>query len=151
MRQRDRGESGFTLVEVLVAAGLLVVGISGAAQLLVLSSQATRDAGRTTVATLLAQQQMEVLRGAPWGSAALDFSPPDTLTVDRIGYVDYLDDSGGVVGDGTSPPPAAARFVRRWSVRPLASDPADAVLVEVLVLPRPGAGAHLLSVRTRWE
>jgi hypothetical protein len=46
--------------------------------------------------------------------------------------VDYLDGKGTWVGTGVSPPPAA-RYVRRWCVRPLPEDPLDTLVIQVLV------------------
>ena len=44
---------------------------------------------------------------------------------------------------------AAAAFVRRWSVTPLASDPQNLLLLEVRVLTVGGGDARLASIKAR--
>ena len=75
--------------------------------------------------------------------------------------VDYLDDLGRWVGNG-SIPPAGAVYIRRWAVRPLPADPERTLVLQVLVTTvrddqsraapwsaRVGMEALLVSVRTR--
>jgi type II secretory pathway pseudopilin PulG len=150
---------GFSLIEVLVAAGILIVGVVGLAQLSLVGAKANDDARATTMATILAQQKMEQLRAASWGSGILAVSPPGVLTGDRAGFVDYLDATGASTGDGFSGASADTRFVRRWSIAALPSHPSDGVILQVVVQRlSTGAGesggpghAHILSVRTRWD
>jgi hypothetical protein len=54
------------------------------------------------------------------------------LTANTPGYVDYVDQDGQWVGTGTAPV-AGAAYVRRWSVEALTSDPANAVVLQVVV------------------
>jgi type II secretory pathway pseudopilin PulG len=108
---------GFTLVETLVAACLLAVGLMALAELAVRSLRASVVAGTTTYAALLAGDKVERLRGE-----VLVPSPPGTLDRSVPGYVDHLDRAGRVVGVGATPPGAAA-FTRRWAVVPLPGSP----------------------------
>ncbi len=154
-------EDGFSMIEVVVATAVLVVGVVGLAQLSLVGAKANAEAGRTTTAAILAQQKMEALRSTSWGSGALAPSPVDALAMDRIGYVDYLDAGGRVLGDGTAPLPPDARYVRRWAIAPLPSDPVNGLILQVLVQPRVvkgGSGApsgpgraRIVSVRSRWD
>src|SRR5262245_64281262 len=58
---------GFSLVEVLVAMGLLTVVSLGVAQLFALSTRANVTAKGQTSTTAMAEQKLEQLRGLTWG------------------------------------------------------------------------------------
>ena len=75
--------------------------------------------------------------------------------------MDYLDRFGTVLGAGALPP-AGAVYIRRWSVEPLPTDPANTMVLQVIVTRNRSmaAGAttggsrlpdevQLLSVKTR--
>jgi type II secretory pathway pseudopilin PulG len=49
------------------------------------------------------------------GGPGLTPSPPDALGIDRMGYVDYLDDTGRPLGGGGEAR-AQAAYVRRWAI-----------------------------------
>ena len=53
---------GFTLVETLVATGVLITAIAGLAQLFTLSVRVTRDSAQFGTALLAAQDKLESLR-----------------------------------------------------------------------------------------
>jgi hypothetical protein len=158
---------GFTLLEVLVATTLLFVAVAALAGLSVMATQANATAKTATFAALLAAQKIEQLRALPWGYDALGnprsdvgltISPADALSQNAAGYCDFLDANGASLGGGPSPP-AGAVFVRRWSIQPLPSNPANALVFQVLVRRlRAGASgvalvfadeAALTTVRTR--
>ena len=92
-RPRPRGSltahHGFSLVEVLVAIGLLATAIVSLAHLFAAATRANRDAGDTTWATVLAAQKIEELRSDPF---------PEPLTAQSVDYLDAdgnrLDDPG---------------------------------------------------------
>jgi hypothetical protein len=69
-------------------------------------------------------------------------SPPGTLNSSIDGYVDYLDGAGRWVGRGGSVP-ATAVYIRRWTVRPIASNPDDLMVLEVVVGTRGPSGTIL--------
>jgi hypothetical protein len=129
----------------LLAATMLAVAFSALAHLIVMSTRANSSAGATTYAAMLAQQKMEQLRSLAWGFDAFGLpltdsttartSPPDALRRDTAGYVDYLDRSGVVLGAGSAPPPDAV-YIRRWSVEPLPADPANTLVLQVIVMRR---------------
>jgi type II secretory pathway pseudopilin PulG len=149
------GESGFSLIETIVATMLLATALVGTAQLITVSTRGNVAAQRSTFATTLAQEKMEQLRGLAWGFDALglpvsDFgtnlsvdpagadgpglspSPGNALSSNVGGYVDYLDRTGAVLAGGAAPPLDAA-YVRRWSIEPLPTNPNNTLILQVLV------------------
>jgi prepilin-type N-terminal cleavage/methylation domain-containing protein len=148
---------GFTLLEVMVALGLLVGAVLAVAQLLIAAAGGAQWSRATTVATAAAAQKLEQLRslacgytveGAPVDQLAP--SPPGALAADTAGFVDYLDDAGVTVGSGLSPP-AQARFTRRWSVE--ADDesvPPGRMVLTVVVLRQAASSGRSSSGPTSW-
>jgi len=128
-----RVERGTTLVEAVVAVGLLagaVVAMAGLASLAVRTSALARE---HSYAAILALQKMEALAR---GAAAAPASPAGAWAADTAGFVEYLDARGRPVAAG-----ARGAFVRRWSVVPLPADP-GLVSIQVAVAPcRPSPGA----------
>jgi Tfp pilus assembly protein PilV len=121
--------SGSTLIEAVVAIAILataVVSLAGLVSVAVRTIALTRE---RTVAAILAAQKLEELFVA---TRPLSQSPPDAVSHDEAGFVDYLDAAGVVVSGG-----AAARsvvYVRRWAVSPLGAD-AALTLIHAAVSP----------------
>jgi type II secretory pathway pseudopilin PulG len=116
---------GFTLIEALIAAALLIGPVAILAQLLIGSIAQSVNAEQATAALTLAQAKLEALRAAPFDfdangvrvdSPLLAASPPNALTVDTPPYVDALDRFGAETL-------ALPAFVRRWAVTPRPGDP----------------------------
>jgi type II secretory pathway pseudopilin PulG len=148
---RDRG---CTLVEVIVAAALLIVAAAGIAQLIAIAVRASRIARGQTMTTMVAAQKMEQLRSLSWtfdssggvrsdtstdvsrdpaasGGIGLGTTPAGSLERSVDGCVDYLDRAGRWIGTGTTVPSDSV-YVRRWAVLPLSADPAHARVLVVL-------------------
>ena len=157
--RNSNGASGFSLIEVLVAVGLLAVVSISTAQLFAVATRANAQSKGQTSTTLLAVQKMEQLRSLTWGfdqassnlglpvsdmttdlskpepvggGLGLNPSPADTLTSNVAGYVDYLDTKGVWVGNGASIP-AGAHYIRRWSITPLPTNPNNTLVLQVRV------------------
>jgi type II secretory pathway pseudopilin PulG len=166
-------ERGFSLLEALIASGLMAGALAALGQMFAISVANNRSARAASYATVLAQQKMEQLRALTWGFDVLDLpitdttsntaapvetptggtglgpSPAGTLTSNTGGWVDYVDQSGNALGGGTALPPGAV-YIRRWAVHPLPSNPADTIVIHVFVTTRVGRGeARLISVKTR--
>ena len=62
-------ERGFTLVEVLLAAFVMTIGLVGLLSVVPVGTSATSDAYRLSTATFLANQKLEEVRNMPWRSA----------------------------------------------------------------------------------
>ena len=111
--------SGFTLIEVAIATGLLVVIALGSAQLFVLALRHNVVARQQLVMTLAATRKMEELSAAA-AVGALAPSPPDALERGVPGFADVTVEGG-------------ALCVRRWLVAPVSGYGARAVGIAVRV------------------
>jgi prepilin-type N-terminal cleavage/methylation domain-containing protein len=149
-------EQGFSLLEVLVATTVFTVAVAGLAEICVIASRANSTARAITAASMLAASKMEQLRALTWGfdefaaplgdfttdltvspempnvGVGLSPSPPAALARNTAGYCDFLDAAGHWLSGGAVPP-AGAVFVRRWSIEPLPSRPADTLVLQVMV------------------
>lgn len=144
--QAFRSIDGFTLLETVIATGILVTALAGIAQLFVLTLRITRDSGIHGVALVAAQAKLEALRALrlAYGAAgerltdpALDASSPGSLLADTADYFDTLDDTGAVIIDEE----ADAALTRRWRITPIDRLEPEAVVIEVCVFRSPAAGA----------
>jgi prepilin-type N-terminal cleavage/methylation domain-containing protein len=96
---------GFTLLEVTIATGLLVVIALGSAQLFVLAVRHNVSARQQLVMTLAAARKVDELSAAA-AVGLLASSPPDALERSAAGFADTAVEAGVVC-------------VRRWCVAPL--------------------------------
>ena len=152
----NNGESGFSLIEVMVATGLLVTALVTLAQLFVISTRSNLGSHNTTYASVLAEQKLEELRALAWGydtqglplsdtttntaispetptgGTGLSPSPSTSLQSNTTGYVDYVDQFGNKLGTGANPPQQAI-YTRRWSITPLPTNPNNTLVLQVLV------------------
>jgi prepilin-type N-terminal cleavage/methylation domain-containing protein len=156
-------DSGFSLIEVMIATGLLAVAALGVAQLFAFAVNANLNAKGQTSTAVLAVQKMEQLRSLAWGYSegegilvgtlitdtttdltvdppvgggagkGLSASPADSLDVNTPGFVDYLDQDGNWVGTGLTPP-AGTAYIRRWSIQPLPTNPNNTLVLQVRVV-----------------
>ncbi len=170
-RTRRASEAGASVIEAIVAAAIVVTVTAGTAHLLVWARRAAWTAGVETAAVSMGVQKMEQLRSLAWyvdaagapvsdsttslahdpataGGPGLGLSPGDALERDTPGFVDYLDPEGRWCGTGARRPSNAA-FVRRWAVERFGADPADTLILTVVVVPvvDAAAGDTLRSVR----
>jgi hypothetical protein len=173
-------ERGAALLETLIAAAIVITVSSGVGGLLLWSTRALWATGTQGLATVLARQKVEQLLALEWrtdsdgarfsdvstdvavdpaaeGGSGLQPTPGGTLTRNVSGYADFVRADGLSHPAGTSPP-AGAVFVRRWAIAAHALDPADTVIITVVVLPlaaatqsggMSAAGVTLQTVRTR--
>ncbi|HKY22284.1 MAG TPA: hypothetical protein VJM31_13810 [Vicinamibacterales bacterium] len=132
---RDSG-TGFTLVEITIAIGLLTGALVVLAQLAAVSIKVNAEAKYRTLAMIAATQKVEQLRAEP-------------ALVDVEAAVEHLNSSGEVVCEGPLAC-AGALYVRRWSVRSVALVP-NAVLIQVSAqhAHRHIGEVHLVTIRGR--
>jgi prepilin-type N-terminal cleavage/methylation domain-containing protein len=125
MKKWRRREDGFSLLEVLVAIGLIAGALSAVAQLMAIAVRANVGAQAATVSAVLAAQKLEELR-----ADASSLSTGGSLQSDAAGFVDLFDADGHAV---TGADDAGVSFVRRWAVEPAAFDPARSRVLRVRV------------------
>lgn len=127
-------ERGFSLIETLVATGLLAGALVALAQFVSAGVQSGSAARARMITALMAEQKMEQLRALPW--AALAVAPTTT---------DYLDASGRERCAGAAVACGGAVYVRRSSIAP-AHFSSGVLIIEVDVrLVGKGHGATTLS------
>jgi Tfp pilus assembly protein PilV len=117
-------ERGFCLVEVLIAATIVIVAIAGLGQLFVISSVANQRARSRTIATVLATAKMEELRAAANAPAS---------------GLDYADARGMLSDHGAGPAPGAS-YVRRWSAAAMPANPRAFILDVQVMFPQASPG-----------
>jgi type II secretory pathway pseudopilin PulG len=139
---------GFSLLETLIATGVLITALAGVAQLFVLGSQLARQSGASGVALLAAQNKLELLQGQTFGydasgnaatSPDLDPSPAGSLNEDTPPFLEWLDAAGEIQAESDG-----AAFVRRWRITHLDAASPDAITIEVCVF-RATAGEQEVS------
>jgi hypothetical protein len=155
---KRRGETGSTLVEVLVSTLIMAAGVLTMSQLFLASTVSNTSARNDTLSTVLAEQKLERLRALAWGfdvaglpvsdfatdttvtpesttgGRGLQPSPATALQENTPGYVDHVDAAGHIVGNGVNPPNTAV-YTRRWSIEPLPTNPNNTLIIQVLVTP----------------
>ena len=105
------GSRGFSLVEAVVATGIVVTAFGVLGSLASIALKATMGARDRTMAAVLAQSAYERLASTrPLPSPA----PVDTLAEDVPGWVEYADGQGRT--GGRDPAAAGTVFVCRWRV-----------------------------------
>lgn len=150
---------GFTLVETVIAAAVLITALAGIAQLFALSARFMRDSTRSGAALVAAQDKLEVLGalrfgydddGRPVTDAGLDASRQTSLHENVESYFDWLKDDGSIGAERDS------SFLRRWRITPIAANEPAAIAIDVCVYSRrildsgpEHAEACLGSVRVR--
>lgn len=159
LAQGKCSERGFSLIETLIAAGILVTILAGLAQLVAWSVSQTRLAGGRSRALLVAQDKLESLRAAAWtfdlsgatvSGPELAASPSGSLDTNVAGYVEHVDTAGRIARQ------TDALMLRRWAVTPLDSGTPETIAITVcafrapaLTAGRDSAEACVSSARVR--
>lgn len=126
--------SGFTLVETIVALFLIGLGVLAAAPMFMYAMQGNAVGGEKGEAGALAVEQMEILRAADYSTLTAGGS----LTVDTTGYVDTSDPDHTIrwlIASNTTPPGSLAISVR---VVPSGAIPGSSREVTLTTLRGPG-------------
>jgi len=138
MSHIGRTNRGFTLLETVVATGVLLVCLGGVAPLFLAAARANQHGRGLSIGALLASEKLEELRVEPLAlGGSTDQSVPG------------FSDLHGARGERlvTGHPASDAIHVRRWSIAPLAGRPTHYVY-HVRVL-SPGGEIRLVGIR-RW-
>ena len=161
-RNNRSGETGSTLVEVLIAMVILMTGMLSMAKLMTTATVTNTGARTETLASVFAEQKIEQLRSLAYGfdmsglpvtdidtdtsvspeapgGTGLSPSPGNSLQQNTPGFVDHIDAHGQIVGNGAQAP-GTAMYTRRWSVEPLPTNPNNTIIIQVLVTPNRARG-----------
>jgi prepilin-type N-terminal cleavage/methylation domain-containing protein len=124
-----RSHAGFTLLEVVVASGLLVVLSLGTAQLFAIAIAQNVAARQQLVMGVLAAAKIDELSAAV-ASGPVEPTAPDALDRSTAGATDDVIEAG-------------RRYVRRWRIAPVPGFDGEAWSIVVWVQPGAGAGGNL--------
>jgi type IV pilus assembly protein PilV len=106
-------DGGFTLVEVIVAIGILSFGILAVATMQVSAIRGNAVAEWDTEATTWAGDQIENLACLAWDDALLQDADGDGVNgLDDTGF----DNNAGTAGDGDHAPVVQGRYTIQWNV-----------------------------------
>lgn len=134
-KTKRKGESGISLIETMIALGILMVISLGILTMAIVSITTTENQGHLAARTTeYAQDKMEQLLGLAFSDTQTDTTSVDTTnntytlgtggngltaggstTTATNGYVDYLDASGNPLGGGATQP-ANTFYIRRWQI-----------------------------------
>ena len=135
----SRRYDGFTLIESLVAMGLVVTVALGSAQLFSVAIARNLHAREQLVMSLLAAAKVNDLAAAA-ADGTIALSPPESLERTSDGCADTPVDEGG------------RPYVRRWRVSRVAGFGDEAVAIAVRVTPAAGAGeVRIATIREWWR
>jgi type II secretory pathway pseudopilin PulG len=109
MRKASR-EDGFTIIEVLVASLIMVLGVLATFQVLNAATTNTTRAKDTQVALNIAQQEMEKLRALTWTQLALTTAPAFSSSPNNP--LNRVDAADGTFALSTNPNANYASLVR---------------------------------------
>jgi prepilin-type N-terminal cleavage/methylation domain-containing protein len=162
---RADGQSGFSLIEAMVATTILAVALVSLADLLVYATRTTMASRDTTRAVILAEQKMEQLKALAWstkddgglvsdgtsnvaaasvsgecgavGTGAAAGLTPSPAGALAINTDGYVDyvDAHGCALGGGQVPPAGTTSIRRWAISPMDANP-DILVLQVVVTRR---------------
>jgi prepilin-type N-terminal cleavage/methylation domain-containing protein len=131
-----RPQSGFTLIESIVAMGLVVAIALGTAQLFTAAIARNLSAREQLAMALLASTKVNDLAAAA-ADGTIGLSPSDGLERTTGGCADTQMDAGRA-------------YVRRWRVSAVPGFGDEVVAIAVRVLPEAGAGeVRLVTIRER--
>ena len=98
------GQTGFTLIEVLIGVSILTVGILGVATMQISAIRGNHFSDNTTTALILAEQRMEELLSKPFNHDDLENAEPtndnNLGSITTVDYSDRLDESGALNANG---------------------------------------------------
>jgi len=145
--RKKRTQTGFALIEVILAIGILAVGLLGLAALMAQLTGNTTQSRYLGTEVMLASEKLEDLNQLSTNDASL--APGGSLTADNATYFDFVQVSSdnGIVKDQaiTGAPPAPTTdmlvFERRWVIE--SDTPTPRVRrITVIVIPQTGTAVE---------
>lgn len=145
-RHKHTGQLGFSLIEILIAMTVTIIGLAGLLSLHLTAARGNSRATRTVMASVIAQQTMDELRSMPVQPPTAGYTE-DTLQT-RFGGIPANDVALAAVQgpDNTS----YQRFVSVRPLGPAGSPLGNVVLVRVVIAwTDEGAAANTTNTRLR--
>ena len=136
----SRSDGGFTLIEAIVACGLLVAISVGATQLFGLAIAQNMIARQQLVMGVLASAKLDEVSAA-LGGGPIVLSPADAL--DRNAERRIAGRNIAFDGYAETIAEAGRTFVRRWKIADVPGFSGEAYAISVRVLPAAGAGGDV--------
>jgi Tfp pilus assembly protein PilV len=93
---RPDDESGFTLVEALIAIVVLVFGLLAITNLMIIGASSNTVANQSSATTALASQQLEQLKAVPFGTLNAATGGDITTDVTNFFRIDKIDGVGPI-------------------------------------------------------
>jgi type II secretory pathway pseudopilin PulG len=122
MKHQRMNNNGFTLIETTVAMLVMMVVGLGATSLFLYSVRYNSGAAQRSVAMAIAQQRLEILRGADYDDAGLSFGTHDPETIVMAPSTTTYTQSGSAgSGQPSGAPVAAGNYASAWGGQTLAS------------------------------
>ena len=133
-------QRGFSLLETIIATGLIVAALVTLAHLLAIGVQAGAAARIRTTSALLAGRKMEELRARTW----------EAVLGDGRESAEYFDGKGSRVCGDAPMPCGSAAYACRWSAEPAAFNAKVLVIeVDVAAIATRAGSTTLVSARSR--
>ena len=98
----SKSESGFSIVEVIFATGILATAVVALAQMFTISVQNNVNAKTGSYTTTLAEQKMEQLRGLTYGFDTIGLPLTDTTTDTTSPTLQILSPSAAMISTSAS-------------------------------------------------
>jgi len=142
--RRAASQAGFTLIELMIALAIMLIGLLALWTMHTSAIRSNANAHRIGMATMLAQDAMEMLSGETWIDcwSNPDLSPTGTCggafpaaTVDGLETLPCFIDPGGVLVNGagaTTTTLGPSMYLRSYHVGTVGGDP-DQLLIRVRV------------------
>ncbi len=132
--RNQSNDEGFSLIEVMVAIMILMVGLLSLAQMMIVATNSNNLSGRMTSCSALAKEQLERLKASPFytNPAALVRNPILAAggdTMNTVGGYSQVYDEEGIATAG------AGMFEVRWQITDIPTAlPLDMVRINVRCL-----------------
>ena len=132
--KRLEGEGGFTLIEVLVAIGILVFGLLAVGTMQMTAIRGNYFSGNTSAALTLASERMEDLLNRNWNDPVFTDNPANNTNLSSITTVDFQE----TVNLGSTPYRRIVNFANSTGQMPTSR--------EMTVIVTWGGNSHRVSV-----
>src|SRR6266568_6051001 len=149
LSRNRKPERGISLLETVIAAAVMLIGIGGVMSLFTVVAASNMSQGtQATRCTEYAQDKMEQLMALNFGDVTSDTTQLPVQTSGGKGltsgggtdptnplqyYMDYITEGSGTGAAIYSTKQSTSKYVRQWCIAPLASDPTNVKTITVTV------------------